>query len=771
MELLRKYSWLTLLVGLCFFTAFLAVSEAKKPKSQNILAVDDMKEFKKLLRTRNNVMVLFSKTAKDANSWMDVYGEVATEMKGLATLLTVDCSDAKKLCKKVKVSPSNVVLKHYQEGEFNRDYDRRKNKKSMIYFLNNPTDDAPWMEDPTASSVRHIESGKELQRMLAKEKKPILLMFYAPWCGHCKKMKPEFAGAAKELKDSAVLAGLDVDIPTNYEVRTAYNITGFPTILYFEDGQRKYDYGGERDQNGIIEWMKNPQPPKEPEPEAQWSDEESEVVHLTDDTFDSYLEGHESVLVMFYAPWCGHCKKMKPEYTDSAQQLTEEGLSGVLAAVDATKEKAVAQRFEIKGFPTLKYFKSGEFAWDLNERTGEKIQEFMRDPSEPPAPPPPEPSWSDQESAVLHLTGDNFKTVTKKKKHSLVMFYAPWCGHCKKAKPEFTAAADQLKDELKVAYIAVDCTDDKSKEMCSTYGVTGYPTLKYFVYGKDPVPYSGGREEIDFVRFMMLLVNPDAAPPLPEPVVEDFFAELDGGENVLQLTDSTFDDVINKEESVLVMFYAPWCGHCKMMKPAFSEAATLLKEAETPGVLAAVDATVNKALAAKYEIRGYPLLKYFKNGEANDYVSGRSTENIVDFMNNPSEAATPIPPTPEPKWSDVPSAVNHLTQANFKSFTETNRYVLTMFYAPWCGHCKAAKPAFQDAAQVVKDEEGMELAAVDCTVERDLCSDFEVQGFPTFKLFTEGSPTEYQGGRTKSDFYNFMQSLKSGAGDQPKEEL
>ena len=58
------------------------------------------------------------------------------------------------------------------------------------------------------------------------------------------------------------------------------------------------------------------------------------------------------------------------------------------------------------------------------------------------------------------------------------MFYAPWCGHCKSAKPELTAAADHYKDNAKVEYAAVDCTVHSS--VCSAYEVSGYPTFKYF---------------------------------------------------------------------------------------------------------------------------------------------------------------------------------------------------------------------------------------------------------------------------------------------------
>lgn len=48
----------------------------------------------------------------------------------------------------------------------------------------------------------------------------------------------------------------------------------------------------------------------------------------------------------------------------------------------------------------------------------------------PEAPPPPEPTWEEQQTSVLHLMGDSFRETLKKKKHALVMFYAPckWLG-------------------------------------------------------------------------------------------------------------------------------------------------------------------------------------------------------------------------------------------------------------------------------------------------------------------------------------------------------
>ncbi|XP_078580818.1 uncharacterized protein LOC144864522 isoform X2 [Branchiostoma floridae x Branchiostoma japonicum] len=724
----------------------------------------------KIFRTRTNVLSLFAKSERAASPILDTFAQVAEDMKGLGTLVFVDCSDkeAKKLCKKVKSNPDTYELKHYKDGDFNKGYDRQETYKSMMNFLRDPTGDIPWEEDPTAKDVVHVESDKALNKLVKKEKTPILMMFYAPWCGHCKRLKPDYAAAATELKGQATLAGMDVDKPENEPVRRQFNITGFPTILYFEGGKQKYKYGGENNKQGIVSWMKDPQPPVEKAPEPEWSDVESDVVHLTDETFDTYMEEHASVLVMFYAPWCGHCKKMKPEYDEAAATLKDESIDGVLAAVDATKSPQVAKRFEVKGYPTVKYFKDGEEAFGFNDRTADKIVDFMKDPKEPPPPPPPEQPWQDVESEVVHLGDEDFKSQLKRRKHALVMFYAPWCGHCKKAKPHFTNAAEKYKDDTKVTFAAVDCTTHQG--VCGQYEVRGYPTIKYFNYGKNPKDYEGGREEADFVAFMSDPLNPTPPTPPPKDPAEEW-AELEGAEEVVHLHDNTFEDFIQQNPSVLVMFYAPWCGHCKAMKPDYALAAKALKEDEVPGVLAAVDATVDRVLQSKYDITGFPTLKHFKDGEFNtDYNKGRNLDSLVEFMKNPQKA--PPPPPPEPEWSEVPSEISHLTDDTFNGFIQEHSSVLVMFYAPWCGHCKKMKPAYQDAAEkLLKENPEAKLAAVDATKYAALGTKYEVRGYPTIKYFKNGEMAfQYNKGRTTDDIVAFMKDPKDTPPPPPEKE-
>ncbi|XP_055641781.1 protein disulfide-isomerase A5 isoform X2 [Toxorhynchites rutilus septentrionalis] len=544
-------------------------------------------------------------------------------------MVLFDCSsgESKKICKKMKAQPTPHILKHYKDGDFHKDYDRQLTATSMANFMRDPTGDLPWEEDPIGVDVVHVPDTLALAKLLKKEVRPILVMFYAPWCGFCKTLKPEFSAAAGELKPKYVLAAIDVNRPENSIIRKQYNITGFPTLLYYENGRMKYTFDGENNKAGIIAFMKNPTapPPSKPK-EPDWASEpSSEIVHLGSANFEPALKDEKSALVMFYAPWCGHCKKMKPEYEKAATIMKEKKVAGVLAALDATKEQAIGQQFGVKGYPTVKYFSNGEFKFDVNVRDADKIVEFMRNPVEPPPPPTPEAPWEEEQSEVVHLSEESFKPFLKKKKHALVMFYAPWCGHCKRAKPEFTSAAEHFKEDPKVALAAVDCT--RHSGVCSAYEVRGYPTMKYFSYLKTVREYSGGRTENDFTKF---LKDPNA--PAEEKVLEAY-GDFPGADKIIILTDASVDDVLKNEDRVLVMFYAPWCGHCKRMKPDFAEVANLLEKNAVSGKVAAVDCTQHTKTAERFEIQGFPTMKYFVRGKfIKNYEGKRTAQAMYDFI-------------------------------------------------------------------------------------------------------------------------------------------
>jgi protein disulfide-isomerase A6 len=76
------------------------------------------------------------------------------------------------------------------------------------------------------------------------------------------------------------------------------------------------------------------------------------VVELTDDNFNQRVTNSDGVwIVEFYAPWCGHCKSLAPEYKKAAKALS--GIVGV-GAVDCDVHKSICGTYGVRGFPTLK---------------------------------------------------------------------------------------------------------------------------------------------------------------------------------------------------------------------------------------------------------------------------------------------------------------------------------------------------------------------------------------------------------------------------------
>jgi protein disulfide-isomerase-like protein len=125
---------------------------------------------------------------------------------------------------------------------------------------------------------------------------------------------------------------------------------------------------------------------------------------------------------------------------------------------------------------------------------------------------------------VVALNADTFDDFITAEAATIIKFYAPWCGHCKRMAPAFEEAAEQLKGEARIG--DVDCT--QHKEVCGQFGVRGYPTLKVFRGSKDAVDaYQGQRKVEDFVKAVR-----EALPPKKEEQVdaeEEGEAEAEAG--------------------------------------------------------------------------------------------------------------------------------------------------------------------------------------------------------------------------------------------------
>merc|ERR1712168_830085 len=106
----------------------------------------------------------------------------------------------------------------------------------------------------------------------------------------------------------------------------------------------------------------------------------SDVLELSDETFKDGVSGKDIILVEFYAPWCGHCKRLAPEYDTAAAELIKNDPPIALAKVDCVGEgKDSCSKFGVSGYPTLKIFRDGEFSQEYDgPRDSAGIISFMK---------------------------------------------------------------------------------------------------------------------------------------------------------------------------------------------------------------------------------------------------------------------------------------------------------------------------------------------------------------------------------------------------------
>ncbi|XP_059050936.1 protein disulfide-isomerase A3 [Achroia grisella] len=470
------------------------------------------------------------------------------------------------------------------------------------------------------------------------------------------------------------------------------------------------------------------------------------------------------------------------------------------------------------------------------------------------------------EEDVLDLTDSDFSTVVGQHDTALVMFYAPWCGHCKRLKPEYAVAAGILKnDDTPVALAKVDCTEG-GKSTCEKFSVSGYPTLKIFRKGELSQEYNGPRESNGIVKYMRAQVGPssrelqtvaeyEAFLGKEDIVVVGFFEkETDLKGEFLKTADKMREEITFGHSTVKeVLAKAGYKDNVVLFRPKrlqnkFEESFVVYSgEPETYSLKAFIKENYHGLVGIRQKDNipdfGNPLVvayydvdyvknpkgtNYWRNRvlkvakelsevnfavsdkddfthELNDYgidfakgdkpvVAGRdadgnkfvmteefSIENLLaftkDLVDGKLEPFIKSEPLPENNDGPVKVAVGK----NFKELvTDSGRDALVEFYAPWCGHCQKLAPVWEELGTKLANED-VDIIKIDATANDWPKAQFDVSGFPTIFWKPKDKsqkPVRYNGGRALEDFLKYVSEQSSSElkgwdrkGNAKKEEL
>lgn len=443
---------------------------------------------------------------------------------------------------------------------------------------------------------------------------------------------------------------------------------------------------------------------KSQEPEV-----EEDVLVLTDDNFDAVIAKNQHILVEFYAPWCGHCKKLAPEYSAAAGVLKADGIH--LAKVDATIHKQVAERFKIQGFPTLKFFSNGKDLEYNGGRTKGDIVSWMRKKTGPAS--TELKSVSDVENfqktadAVVVLFGNEGLSN-----------YADWnkafddiaFGNC---------SAQECLDNFKVedgTVVVFKNFDEKRNDLAKGYSATAF---KEFVESKTKPTIMKFDEKVAQYIFGK------SAPGL-------FLYYDRNSENAAAL------------EAIIAEVATQVKGVIQVVKTGITEGLET-RLAEYIGVTAADLPTVRIADTRT------DLKKFNMSGEI-------TTQNILRFVEDwqGKKLSASLKSEEIPAKQEGPVYV--LVGKSFDEIVmDPTKDVLVEFYAPWCGHCKKLAPIYDEVAQKLSHNKNLIIAKMDSTAnETDKVS---IQGFPTIKFWPAGNkdrPMEFEGERTVEGFIEYL---------------
>jgi protein disulfide-isomerase A1 len=446
---------------------------------------------------------------------------------------------------------------------------------------------------------------------------------------------------------------------------------------------------------------------------------DSGVLVLTKDNFKKATTDNQFVLVEFYAPWCGHCKALAPEYAKAAKTLADKDSNVKLGKVDATEESELAEEYGIRGYPTLKFFRNGSPIEYNGGRQADDIVAWLTKKTGPPA----------KEIETVDAAKDFIKSAPV----TVLGFFK-----------------DRESAEAKAFLTTANAVDDypfaitSSDDVYSEYEAKCGAVILFKEFDEGKALFEGETTEDNLKKFVLT-----QSMPLIVDFNHDSAQRIFGGEI----------------KNHLLLFLSKESGHLDKVREEIKDVAKNFREQVLFVSINADEEDHQRILEffgmKKEEVPSMRLIRLEEDmakykPEDEEINSDNIQVFVQSFLDGKLKQHLLSQELPE-DWDKT--SVKTLVSTNFDEVVfDKEKDVLVEFYAPWCGHCKQLAPIFDQLGDKFKDIETVVIAKMDATANE--LEHTKITSFPTLKLYKKGdnSVVDYNGERTLEGLAKFIES-------------
>lgn len=398
-----------------------------------------------------------------------------------------------------------------------------------------------------------------------------------------------------------------------------------------------------------------------------------------------------------------------------------------LGKIDATEESELAEEFQVRGYPTLKFFRSGSPIDYSGGRTADEIV-----------------SWLSKKTGPAAKELESVEAVEEFLKENQVVVVGFFGDRDSAEAKAFVATANAVDDYP----FGITSNEDVYKKYETSSGKV--VLFKQFDEGK--VEFDGTFDEETLKKFITA-----QALPLVVDFNHDSAQKIFGGEI----------------KSHLLMFLSKDDGHFEKYSEPSKEIAKKFREKILFVSINADDEDHQRILEffgmKKEEVPAMRIIQLQEDmakfkPDKNDLSPANIEAFVNKFLEGKLRQHLLSQDLPE-DWDKTP--VKTLVASNFDDIAlDKSKDVFVEFYAPWCGHCKQLAPIFDQLGEKFKDSDTVVVAKMDATANE--LEHTKITSFPTIKLYKKGDNgiVDFTGDRTLEGFTKFLESggLEDAAG-------